>query len=237
MESNLEILREIADIIMNSEEMRVIVEDKPQELKNKESEIDKLRKKTEQCHTQMEELRKEIAALDMELNTNRLLQKKYENQVLLVKKAKEMTALNNEIYNVKRLTDDLTVKRRQKGDEMESLAEDCAGRQEKLSEKEEEFKTQRELVEEKIAEIKPQYEALKEMKNTLLKKLPPHISAMVKTMEKSGKFQHRIMATVNNGHCGICKMQLPPQLVSEVRRAKEAKQCPYCGRILFWEKE
>jgi len=35
MESNLEILREIADIIMNSEEMRVIVEDKPQELKNK----------------------------------------------------------------------------------------------------------------------------------------------------------------------------------------------------------
>jgi len=236
MESYLEILHEIADIITNSEEMRHIVEEKPEELKKKESELSRLREQNEDMEKQIEEMRKELAGIDMDLNANRLLQKKYENQLLLVKKAKEMTALNNEIYNVKRLSDELTAKRHQKGDELETLNDAYETAKEDYEAREAELGRERALVEEKISELKPEYDALKNMKADLLKKLPPHVSGMVRTMEKAGKFQHIIMATVNNGHCGVCKMQLPPQLVSEVRRAREVKQCPYCGRILFWDR-
>ncbi len=236
MESYLEILHEIADIITNSEEMRHIVEEKPEELKKKESELSRLREQNEDTEKQIEEMRKELAGIDMDLNANRLLQKKYENQLLLVKKAKEMTALNNEIYNVKRLIDELTAKRHQKGDELETLNDAYETAKEDYEAREAELGRERTLVEEKISELKPEYDALKNMKADLLKKLPPHVSGMVRTMEKAGKFQHIIMATVNNGHCGVCKMQLPPQLVSEVRRAREVKQCPYCGRILFWDR-
>jgi len=236
MESYLEILHEIADIITNSEEMRHIVEEKPEELKKKESELNGLKEKNEEMETRIEEIRKELAGIDMDLNANRLLQKKYENQVLLVKKAKEMTALNNEIYNVKRIIDELSAKRHQKGEELEKLNEEYSKAKEDYETLVEELGRERALVEEKISELKPEYEALKGMKADLLNKLPPHVSGMVKTMEKEGKFQHVIMATVNNGNCGVCKMQLPPQLVSEVRRAREIKQCPYCGRILFWDR-
>ena len=236
MESYLEILHEIADIITNSEEMRHIVEEKPEELKKKESELSRLREQNEDMEKQIEEMRKELAGIDMDLNANRLLQKKYENQLLLVKKAKEMTALNNEIYNVKRLIDELTAKRHQKGDELETLNDAYETAKEDYEAREAELGRERTLVREKISELKPEYDALKNMKADLLKKLPSHVSGMVRTMEKAGKFQHIIMATVNNGHCGVCKMQLPPQLVSEVRRAREVKQCPYCGRILFWDR-
>ncbi|MBN2727518.1 hypothetical protein JXR74_09180 [Candidatus Mcinerneyibacteriota bacterium] len=236
MESYLEILHEIADIITNSEEMRHIVEEKPEELKKKETELNGLKVKSEEKEKRIEEARKELAGIDMDLNANRLLQKKYENQVLLVKKAKEMTALNNEIYNVKRIIDELTAKRHQKGQELETLTEEYNTAKEAYETMEEDLGRERSLVEEKISELKPEYEALKSMKTDLLKKLPPHVSGMVKTMEKTGKFQHIIMAPVNNGLCGVCKMQLPPQLVSEVRRAREVKQCPYCGRILFWDR-
>ena len=236
MESYLEILHEIADIITNSEEMRHIVEEKPEELKTKESELSRLREKNEETESRIEAMRKELAGIDMDLKANQLLHKKYENQLLLVKKAKEMTTLNNEIYNVKRIVEELTAKRHEKGDALEALNGAYHSAKEEYEAMAAELERERALVEEKISELKPEYDALKAMKADLLKKLPPHVSGMVKTMEKAGKFQHIIMATVNNGHCGVCKMQLPPQLVSEVRRAREVKQCPYCGRILFWDR-
>ncbi len=41
------------------------------------------------------------------------------------------------------------------------------------------------------------------------------------------------VAEVHDGSCGGCRLQLPPQLVAEVRRGDELMDCSYCHRILF----
>jgi hypothetical protein len=41
------------------------------------------------------------------------------------------------------------------------------------------------------------------------------------------------VAEVRDGACGGCQLQLPPQLVAEVRRGDELMDCSYCHRILF----
>ncbi len=41
------------------------------------------------------------------------------------------------------------------------------------------------------------------------------------------------VAEVQEGSCGGCRLQLPPQLVAEVRRGNELMDCSYCHRILF----
>ena len=41
------------------------------------------------------------------------------------------------------------------------------------------------------------------------------------------------VAEVNEGACGGCRLQLPPQLVAEVRRGNDLLDCSYCHRILF----
>jgi len=43
------------------------------------------------------------------------------------------------------------------------------------------------------------------------------------------------LAPVRNGTCFGCKLQLPPQLVAEVKRSQEVLSCNYCQRILYWE--
>ena len=43
------------------------------------------------------------------------------------------------------------------------------------------------------------------------------------------------IAKVGEGACSGCRLQLPPQLVAEVKRADELLNCPYCHRILYWE--
>ena len=45
------------------------------------------------------------------------------------------------------------------------------------------------------------------------------------------------LALVKDGICLGCRLQLPPQLVSQVKRAEDVHTCPYCYRILYWEGE
>jgi hypothetical protein len=45
------------------------------------------------------------------------------------------------------------------------------------------------------------------------------------------------LAPVRKGICFGCKLQLPPQLVAQVRRADTILNCNYCHRILYWEGE
>jgi len=45
------------------------------------------------------------------------------------------------------------------------------------------------------------------------------------------------LAPVRNGICCGCKLQLPPQLVAEVRRSDVILTCNHCHRILYWEGE
>lgn len=45
------------------------------------------------------------------------------------------------------------------------------------------------------------------------------------------------VASIRNGICLGCRLQLPPQLVAEVKRSDELQSCSYCHRILYWEGE
>ncbi|MBI4401288.1 MAG: hypothetical protein HY581_06625 [Nitrospirae bacterium] len=45
------------------------------------------------------------------------------------------------------------------------------------------------------------------------------------------------LAPVRDGICCGCRLQLPPQLVAEVKRSDVLQTCSYCHRILYWEGE
>ena len=45
------------------------------------------------------------------------------------------------------------------------------------------------------------------------------------------------VAPLRDGICFGCRLQLPPQLVAEVKRSDELQSCTYCQRILYWDGE
>jgi predicted nucleic acid-binding Zn-ribbon protein len=45
------------------------------------------------------------------------------------------------------------------------------------------------------------------------------------------------LASLRDGICLGCRLQLPPQLVAEVKRMQDLHTCPYCHRMLYWEAE
>ena len=42
------------------------------------------------------------------------------------------------------------------------------------------------------------------------------------------------LAEIKEGICSGCRLQLPPQLISEVKRGGDLHTCLYCRRMLYW---
>jgi uncharacterized protein len=42
---------------------------------------------------------------------------------------------------------------------------------------------------------------------------------------------------VRDGMCAGCRLQIPPQLIAQVKRSDDLQICPYCRRMLYWEGE
>lgn len=47
--------------------------------------------------------------------------------------------------------------------------------------------------------------------------------------------KEQALALIKDGICVGCRLQLPPQLVSQVKRGEDVHTCPYCYRMLYWE--
>lgn len=45
----------------------------------------------------------------------------------------------------------------------------------------------------------------------------------------------RAVVSVWKEVCGGCHMNIPPQMYNDLQRFDEIMQCPYCGRIIYWE--
>ncbi len=54
----------------------------------------------------------------------------------------------------------------------------------------------------------------------------------LKTMRKDPA-----LVLIKDGICIGCRLQLPPQLISQVKRGDDVHTCPYCYRMLYWEGE
>jgi len=57
--------------------------------------------------------------------------------------------------------------------------------------------------------------------------------ALLKRYERIASSVRRVVVPVQGGACGGCHMNVPPQLVSEVKRGSRVHECPHCHRLLY----
>jgi predicted nucleic acid-binding Zn-ribbon protein len=92
------------------------------------------------------------------------------------------------------------------------------------------YETERAKVDEELARIEKDVEAAQAAKAERSAKIQP---ALLKRYDKINAQMRRALVAVESYSCGGCHMNVPPQLVSEVKRANQIHQCPHCHRLLF----
>ena len=103
--------------------------------------------------------------------------------------------------------------------------------EEQASEAKNVFEAEKARVEAQFAELANELSDLERQQKMVAEEVEKPLLARynrLKTMRKGFA-----VAEVRDGSCGGCRLQLPPQLVAEVRRGDELMDCSYCHRILF----
>ena len=120
-------------------------------------------------------------------------------------------------------------------DKIDQLQKTVKELQEKTSGLEKTFAQEKQVLEgqdkelaKELARLEVDYrEASAHVERTLLERYN-----QVKTARKD-----QPLAAVRGGTCAGCRLQIPPQLIAQVRRSEDLHLCPYCRRILYWEGE
>ena len=73
-------------------------------------------------------------------------------------------------------------------------------------------------------------DALNDSIDELQRKLEPQVKGLYDRLYKKG---HIVIASMSNGCCSVCGMQVPIAQAQQVRLAQHLVTCSSCGRILF----
>ena len=168
-----------------------------------------------------------------DLRTKEETIKKHQSQLFQIKTNKEYTALQQEIEGVKA---DKSVLE----DEIIVLLDEIEEGKKKVDEAKGKIKAE----EDKINEEKKKFEVeLKEIETKLtdLESKRKELSGKVdkNTVSKYERILHgkdgSAMVPVQHDSCGGCHLNLPPQVINEIRMKKELIFCESCARILYIE--
>jgi predicted nucleic acid-binding Zn-ribbon protein len=92
------------------------------------------------------------------------------------------------------------------------------------------YEAERAKVDVDLKRIESEVEGWQARKAERAKEVDP---TLLKRYERVARGVRRPVVEVRGGSCGGCHMNVPPQLVSEVKRGTRVHECPHCHRLLF----
>ena len=93
------------------------------------------------------------------------------------------------------------------------------------------YETERAKVDTELATVETDVQALLAQREERLGRVAKPLLRRYERVAQGGA--RKPVVEIRGYVCGGCNMNVPPQLVSEVRRGDEIHQCPHCQRILF----
>ena len=120
-------------------------------------------------------------------------------------------------------------------EKIEQLQKDVTEAQAKKAEADKQFAVDKARLDAEQAALTAESSELEQKHKEIAVTVEKGLLARYTKLKASRKEQ--ALAPVRNGICFGCKLQLPPQLVAEVRRSDVILTCNHCHRILYWEGE
>ncbi|MCG2676659.1 C4-type zinc ribbon domain-containing protein [bacterium] len=182
---------------------------------------------------ELEDLQKKRRHEERELEAREIELKKYQRQLYEVKDNKAYAALEEEIALTKEKNEAaeeeiLKFLEIEEGriKEIKEIEEGVKEEKRKLSREEEKAKQETEVLDQEIAKINI-------TRQEIAKRVSPSPLSRYEKLRR-GKGGLAIVP-LEGSSCGGCHMNLPPQIVSEVKKGKRFVVCENCNRILYWE--
>ena len=118
-------------------------------------------------------------------------------------------------------------------EKIEQLQRTAKEAQEKLSATEKAFTQEKQVLDQLERTLSTELADLEAQQQARSAHVEKGLLSRYNTIKAARKDQP--LAEIKEGICSGCRLQLPPQLISEVKRSQDLHTCPYCRRMLYWD--
>lgn len=168
---------------------------------------------------------------EVELETKEASIKKYQAQLFQVKTNKEYSALLQEIENLKADNSVLEEEILKILDDTDVIRIEVAQKKEALAQEEKRVNQEKERINGQVKVIAQKLEELNSQRVKITPKLEGKILAHYERVLKNK--DGLALVSVESNSCQGCHINLPPQVINEVKMRERIVTCESCARILY----
>jgi predicted nucleic acid-binding Zn-ribbon protein len=178
------------------------------------------------------DLQRERRGIERDADAAKTRRRELEVQQFRVKNNIEFQAMLREIDEMRRRASELEDQALALIGEEETAQAEIKRLKDLVAQEERKVSGVRERLEKELADYQAQLEKARKSREELAAKLSP----MLRTRYERIRRSKGDMAVVGleQGACGGCGYQLPPQKINEVQRMEHVVVCEGCGRMLVW---
>lgn len=205
--------------------------EKPRQLKAIEESLEAKKTGIKQAEENLKSLQVKLKEKEVTLQQKEEQIKKLQIQLYQLKTNKEYSAMLTEIEGVK--ADNSIIEEEIIGlmDEIDAAKKKIAGEKALFKKEEESAQKEKDTISSRIKEIDSRLAGLSVKREEILPNVEKQTLARYERILKNR--DGFAMVPVEGGACGGCHMNLPPQVISEVKLREDIVVCGSCLRILY----
>lgn len=232
-------MRTEIDLLLQIQEKDISIRSLQKERQQAPEELEKTKNEVEQADNLLKEKQEELKRtqvahkeLEMDLDTKLGNVDKYDKQLFQIKTNEEYKALKKEIHDLKFAAGLQEDKILEKMEEVEKTRTEIKRLEKEVNQSKEKLKQHEKEVEARLKDIDAKISQLQKEKEDLMSKVPEDLKDRYSRI-----FENKpdaAIVPIENKSCGGCHIKLPPNVINEVKKARQPIICENCARILYW---
>lgn len=233
MNQNLSPLIELQKLDLRIMEIKDQRRKIPERLHAVETPLREAQQRHQQTSASVELLIKERRSHEQDLEAHEAHTEKMKSRLSELKSNKEYQAHLFEIEVANKKKGDIEEKILLSMEKIELLQRTAKEAQEKLSATEKAFREGKQALDELERTLSAELTDLEAQQQARSAHVDKGLLSRYNTIKAARKDQP--LAEIKEGICSGCRLQLPPQLIAEVKLSQDLHTCPYCRRMLYWD--
>lgn len=212
-----------------------IIEEKPKEILALEAAFEEKKSKLKDLEAQVKDLQVKHKGKETELSSKEENIKKLQTQLYSLKTNKEYQAMLTEIAGHKADCSVIEEDILKIFEEVDNTNSQARKEKEYLVEQEKQLNQEKAKVDQEVSDANVQLNNLEEKRKTMAQAVDAQLlKNYERILESRGGLA---VAEVKNDSCQGCFMNMPPQVINEIKLGKNIVVCEMCNRILYIREE
>lgn len=179
-------------------------------------------------------LRKEYRALESEVKTNLELIRKSKSRLPSIKTNKEYQALLKQVEETEKKNSRLEDEMLAILDRIEAGEKALGERQQACTRAEAAYAVDKARLEAEAREGEARLAEIAAARDETARAVPPELMKIFTRIQQ--QVEAPMIVPVRGTTCEGCNINIPPQMANELRRFESLNFCPFCNRLIYWQR-